>query len=160
MGAAASPRPGWTLWGSPLVLLPSPPALPWASQPVARCFTAGCSSHPCAALRTDGTAASPAPAPKCLQADWREAPGCVSQLRPVSNCWMINDFQLDCISHGWCCPERWLQGAAALFKAASASCLWAISSGSSCAKWGAWVLSCGLRSLGALCLYWNKPSRL
>lgn len=143
---------------SSLVLLPSPAALPWASQPMARCFRASCSPHPRTALRTDGTPASPAPAPKCLRADQREAPGCVSQLRAVSNCRTINDFQLDCISHGWCCLERWLQGAAALLKAVSASCLWAISSGSSCAKLGFWVLLCGLRFLGRAGHVLEKPS--
>lgn len=68
----------------------------------------------------------------------------------------INDSQTEGISPGWCCPERWLQGAAALFKAVSANCLWAVSSGSSCAKLGSWVLSWGLRSLGELCLCWNS----
>lgn len=134
----------WMPCSSSFVLLPSPPALPWASQPI-EYFRAGFSPHPSASLCTGGTAASPTSAPKCQRADQREALGCISQLRAVSNCWTINDFQLGCISHGWCCPERWLQGAAALFKAASASCLLAISSGRSCAKLGSWVLSCGLR---------------
>lgn len=48
----------------------------------------------------------------------------------MSNCRAKNDFQLDCVKHGWCCPEQWLQGVVALFKAVSASPTGAI--GGSC----------------------------